>query len=135
MDENSSFDELLQRDGSVTIHHRNLQFLAIEIFKTIKDLSPSFMKDIFTKNKSAYSKNVSVNTRTKSMFYNSSNPKTVNYGLETLRSLRPKVWDMVPNQVKNCSSLSAFKSEIKKWIPRNCPCRICKTYVPQLGYL
>ena len=30
-DENSSFEELLQKDGSVTIHHRNLQFLAIEI--------------------------------------------------------------------------------------------------------
>ena len=135
LDENSSFDELLQRDGSVTIHHRNLQFLAIEIFKTIKDLSPSFMKDIFSKNNSAYSENVSVNTRSKSMFYNPSNPKKVNYGLETLRSLGPKVWDMVPNRAKNCSSLSAFKSEIKSWIPRNCPCRLCKTYVPQLGYL
>ena len=32
-DEISSFDELLQKDWSVKIHHRNLQFLATEMYK------------------------------------------------------------------------------------------------------
>ena len=33
LDETSTFEELLEKDGSVTIHHRNLQFLATEMFK------------------------------------------------------------------------------------------------------
>ena len=35
--------------------------------------------------------NVSSNTRSKSKFYNQSNPKTVRYRLETLRCLGPKI--------------------------------------------
>mgnify|MGYP002808619746 CR=1 FL=1 len=43
----SSFNELLKRNKSVSIHHRNLQRLAIEMYKIKKDIAPSFMKDIF----------------------------------------------------------------------------------------
>ena len=40
-DENLSFEELLDLDKSVTIHHRNLQRLAIEMFKVKNNLSPT----------------------------------------------------------------------------------------------
>ena len=135
LDEKSSFEELLNKDGSVTVHHRNLQLLAIEMFKVIKGVAPAFMTDIFAKNENTFTENVSSNTRFRSIFYNPSNPKKVNYGLETLRSLGPKVWDMLPIDLKNNPSLAVFKTKIKKWIPHNCPCRLCKIFVPQLGYL
>ena len=35
-DENLTFQELLDKDGSVTVHHRNLQKLAIEMYKIKK---------------------------------------------------------------------------------------------------
>ena len=135
LDEISSFEELLTKDGSVTIHHRNLQVLAIEMFKVIKGMAPTFMNDILSRNENAFAENVSSNTRSKSIFYNPSNPKTVYHGLETLRCLGPKVWDMVPIHIKNSKSLSAFKTKIKKWTPHGCPCRLCKLYVPQIGFL
>ena len=134
-DETSSFEELLKKDGSVTVHHRNLQFLAIEMFKVIKGVAPAFMKDIFVQNINVCTENVSANTRSQSVFYNPCNPKKVNYGLQTLRSLGPKVWDMIPTGLKMSPSLSVFKSNIKKWIPHNCPCRLCKEFIPQLGFL
>ena len=93
------------------------------------------MTDIFAKNKNTFNENVSSNTRSRSILYNPLNPKKVNYGLETLRSLGPKVWDMLPIDLKNNPSLAVFKTKIKKWIPHNCPCRLCKIFVPQLGYL
>ena len=109
LEETSSFEELLTKDGSVTIHHRNLQVLAVEMFKVIKGIAPTFMNGIFSRNENAFVDNVSSNTRSKSIFYNPSNPKTVYHGLKTLRCLGPKIWDIVP--------LSAFKAKIKKWTP------------------
>ena len=46
-DTESSFDELLAKDNSVSVHQRNLQLLMIEIYKTKSSLNPSFMEGIF----------------------------------------------------------------------------------------
>ena len=43
----STFNELLTADKSFTIHHKNVQTLAIEMYKVTNDLSPVIMKDIF----------------------------------------------------------------------------------------
>ena len=42
-DKTSSFKELLEKDGSVTIHKRNLQVLATEMFKVYRNLSPNIV--------------------------------------------------------------------------------------------
>ena len=49
-DHKSNFNELLKEDGSVTVHERNLQFLAIEIFKFNNGLSPAIMNEVFNRN-------------------------------------------------------------------------------------
>ena len=41
-----SFKELLEKDHSVTIHHKNLQVLVTEIFKVKNDLVPKIMKNV-----------------------------------------------------------------------------------------
>ena len=38
----------MKKDNSLTFHHRNIHHVAIEMFKVKHDLSPPFMKDIFT---------------------------------------------------------------------------------------
>ena len=47
----SSFSTLLENDGSVSIHHRNIQSLAIEIYKFLRNLSPANMGDIIKLNR------------------------------------------------------------------------------------
>ena len=39
----SSFDELLKKDRSFSIHHRNIQSVATELYKLFHGLSPSIM--------------------------------------------------------------------------------------------
>jgi len=46
-DENSSFDDLLERDNSFTIHERNIQSLNIELFKVAYGIAPEIMRLIF----------------------------------------------------------------------------------------
>ena len=61
--------------------------------------------------------------------------KTVNKGLETIRYMGPKTWGLVPEAIRKSKSLSAFKDQIKYWRPTGCTCRLCKTYIKDLGYL
>ena len=42
----STFQELLQKDNSVSIHHRNVQKLVIEIYKVLHGFSPPILNDI-----------------------------------------------------------------------------------------
>ena len=42
-----SFEDLLLRDESVSIHHRNLQKVAIELFKVKNGLCPRFISRLF----------------------------------------------------------------------------------------
>ena len=46
-DKSSSFEELVQKDKSVTIHVKNIQKLATEMFKVFKNLSPPIVADLF----------------------------------------------------------------------------------------
>ena len=123
-DDISSFEELLQKDASVTTHHRNLQFLATVMYKVMKGIGPAFMEEIFAKKPKRTHDNACANTRLKSTFYSTANPKKVNSGMETLRCLDPNVWDTIPIKLRPVvDTLPLFKMKIKNWIPTICPCR------------
>ena len=50
----STLQELLNKDNSVLIHHRNLQALATEMFKIHRGLSPDILREIFVPKISLY---------------------------------------------------------------------------------
>ena len=43
----STFQELLNKNNTVSIHHRNLQALATEMFKIHRGFSPDILREIF----------------------------------------------------------------------------------------
>ena len=61
--------------------------------------------------------------------------RTKKYDIETPSYLGPKLWNIVPNEYKTIESLADFKVKIKTWVPENCPCRLCKTYIHQVGFI
>ena len=46
-DVDSSFEELLLKDNAVTVHIKNIQALAIEIYKVVNNISSEIMKLVF----------------------------------------------------------------------------------------
>ena len=47
-DKLSSYEELLEKDGSVSVHHRDIQGLAIEMLQIKHDQCRETVCDIFT---------------------------------------------------------------------------------------
>ena len=127
-DHSSNFQELLQRDNSVTIHQKNIQALAIMMYKVVNNIAPTIVSELFSFS------NVNYSLRSGSQFHQPS-ANTVWNGQETISYLGPKIWNMVPEEMKQKSSLFAFKRDIKQWVPNKCPCRICKNYLPNIGFI
>ena len=122
-DKQSSLNELLEKDGSVSIHMRNIQILATEMYKRVNNLSPPIMNRVFKLNSdSCY------NLR-QILQFSRSLVKSVYHGTtESISYLGPKNWDILPDDYKTIQNLDTFKIKIKKWKPENCQCRLCKVY-------
>ena len=88
-DKQSNFLELLEMDGSVSIHTMNIQFLVIEMFRDSGNLSWPIMNNVFTQKD-----NRSCNLRQISKF---SRPlvKSVYHGNESTSFIWPKIWDLL----------------------------------------
>ena len=56
-------------------------------------------------------------------------------GTESLSFLGPKIWDLVPPELKELESLDIFKKKVKSLTFANCPCRLCRIYVPEVGFI
>ena len=113
-------------DNASTIHHQNLQRLAIEMYKTKINQNPDFMNNIFKFHESSYP------LRNESFFTKKSN--TVIYGTEMVSYRCRQIWNSILTDIRNITSLEIFKRQIKQTaIP--CTCKLCTKYIPNLGYI
>ena len=124
-DKSSSYSELLTKDRSVTIQHRNIRALAVEIYKVIQGISPPLLNEVF----------VPCNYDLRGNNFLGRRVKSVRYGTESISFLAPKIWEILPNEIKDSDTLQIFKAKIKEWVPVECPCRLCKVYLPQVGFI
>ena len=51
---------------------------------------------------------------------------SMKYGSYSLRSLGPKIWNKLPNEIKSCENLLIFKKMIMNWSGPHCQCGSCK---------
>ena len=104
---------------NVGLFQRNLQTFADEIYKAKNKISPDVINSLFEfTNKNYNLRNASVLKRKRY--------STVDYGIESLLSLAPKIWELVPDSIREVKALSIFKNKIKTRTTDKCPCRLCK---------
>ena len=114
----SSFKNLLEKDGTVSIHVKNLQKLATEMFKISKNFSVPLMSELF------YQKVNHYDLRNPYEF-SIPNVNSVFHGQASIRYLGPPIWQLAPSEFKDLNTVSAFKAAIREWKLNNCPCRLC----------
>ena len=127
-DNESTFEDLLKKDNSVSIHHKNIRLLGIELCKVKNNLSTHLMSETFNLRNKDY--NLRSQTDLKQGPVN-----TVNYGLNLLRHLAPKIWDIILLEIRNSGSLTEFITNIKSWILKHCPCTLCRIYIHHVGHI
>ncbi len=113
------FTDLLSLDDSHCIHARNLKVLMTEVYKTINNLNPPFMKEIFQIKNSGY------NLRNNNLL---KVPKTstVSFGYKSLSVRGAIIWNTLPDEIKNAGNIDLFKKYIKQWDAKTCCCNICR---------
>ena len=86
-DSASDYNQLLNNSSKASMEVKRLRKLALEIFKTLNNLNPEYMKEIFykTTNLTHSPFNIKVNQN-----------NTTKYGKKSLRSLRPHIWNSLP---------------------------------------
>ena len=82
-DHSSSFEDILVKDNSVSIHHRNIRLLAIELYKAKNNLSSQL--ELYQR------REVNYNIRSQTDFSLRSINTLSSYGLKSLRYLAPKI--------------------------------------------
>ena len=104
--QNLSHDELLELTGCIKIRTRNLQLLMTEIYRTTKKLNPPFMWNLLK------SKSVDYDFRVKSLL-KLPTTKTKTHGLRSFTYRGSILWNYLPDEYKQLSSLKVFKEKIK----------------------
>ena len=61
--------------------------------------------------------------------------KNVRCATETITYLAPKIWSIIPDEIRESALLETFRQKIKLWKPNGCPCRICKKYIANVGFV
>ena len=93
-DKQSSFETLLGKDGSVSVHNRNLQIFATEMYKIKNDLSLLIVTELFEQRNEQH-----CDLRKNSQF--TIPPiRTVYHRSEIISFLGHKTWNILPDRLK-----------------------------------
>ena len=98
------------------------------MYKVANIIAPTIVSELFSFS------NINYDLRRGSPFHQPS-VNTVWNGQETISHLGPKIWNMVPEEMKQKPSLFAFKREMKQCVDENCLCRICRNCLPNIGFI
>ena len=91
---NSSFHDLLEKYSFFSIHHRNFRAPATEMYRIYNGIAPEIVTEIFPLRLQGQ-----YNLRSWSGF-TLLIVRTVNYGIESIRYLGPKIWQSLPANIK-----------------------------------
>ena len=104
----SSLQALLTSTNTLLVHVRRMKQMASEIYKIVNDIAPAYIKDLVNIKKTNY------NFRRENQ---ASLPavKSTRYGLRSFRYEAARIWNCLPNDVRQAESFPQFKRLLRAW--------------------
>ena len=125
-DYESSFDILLNKNKSFSIHHQHIQKLMIEVYKSLIKPSPdNYFDSSFT------SKRIQDPLQNDLL---APSAKITTKDKDSPKYLGAVTWNSIPSDIRQQDSLEKFCELIKKWKP-DCKCKLCRDYIGHIGYI
>ena len=115
---NKSYGELLQINNNVSIHQRHLQYLALEVFKSLMHLNPEFMWSYFNENPIPYDLRKGIKVFLPPV-------KSFRFGLNSIQFRGSSLWNNLPSSIKNSQTINEFKVKLKNLVNIHCTCDMC----------
>ena len=115
-----SYEKLLLKSDKATMNVNRLRLLCIEIYKTVNNLNPKFMRDLLSLRETSrlirekYMLNLNIPVHNQ-----------VTSGSKSLRVFGPKVSNSLPYHIKSSENLESFKMVIKHWNGKRS--KVCNT--------
>ncbi len=88
------------------------------MFKSLKNVIPSFMKEMFNVKETCY--NLSDSSLMCLQSFNK-----IMYGKPTFKYYGSHLWNILPNDIKKCMDPDTFKTLIMSWDGPRCQCNLC----------
>jgi hypothetical protein len=120
-DFNSEYNELLQKANRDTMHVMRLKRILTFVYKCVNNIGPSFLHSMFSLKVSNY------NLRN-TFLLEQPRVHTVLHGLNSIMYHGPKLWNILPKNMKNINSVKKFKYILKKYGNVLCDCSYCKPF-------
>ena len=111
-----TYDDLLVKTSQSFVEIKRLRTLATEICKTLNDINPNYMKEIFYLSPHETHKKYYI------FIHRCNITKNDNHSLRG-----PHIWNSLPEEIKQLSSLNGFKNYIKSWCGQKSKCYLCQT--------
>ena len=102
----STYEKLLESSKLKSVKECRLQCLVLEVFKARRGLSPSYIEELFTSKTTPYDlhrKDQLIITQ----------KRTVTYGLKSFAHVGAKIWNKLPNELKDAKTVHNFKSGLQ----------------------
>ena len=104
-----------KKSGKATMEIIRLRCVALEIFKTVINPHPYYMKEILSKTTNLTHRPLDIN-------FNQNN--TTKYGSNSLRSLGPHIWNSLPSEIKKKTEYKKVTNHMNDWFGLKCKCNM-----------
>ena len=114
-----SYEELLHRVNTTTLHLGRMQSTAIETYKCLNGIAPEYIRDLVKY------KNAKYNSRYENMLQLPT-VRTSRCGKNRFRFEAARVWSCLPNEIRCAENFKEFKRLVHTWTGPKYKCSMCQ---------